>query len=172
MYNLLRRLRIPSLSRSVRLNEDLSLLVLRMGGKKQLCYAEQEDVKHMTSRIRKTIRDQPYLVMSYAWVMYMALFNGGRWIRDQLAQAGPAFWSTELSPESLTTDCLSFWDFEGNEDGEDIKLDFKTKFNLAAIALSETERQDVIDESVRLFEACTQMVTLLDGKIQLSGPAT
>ena len=164
--DLLRQLQMPSLSRTTRLNADLSLLALRIGSQEHLQSAEQEEVMRLTSRIRRVILQRPHLLMSYAWVMYMALFNGGRWIRDQLAWAGTEFWGTE----SFNIDCLSFWEFAGDEDGDDIKHEFVTQFNVVAGALSERERQDVVDEAIQVFEACAQLVALLDQKTQLGSP--
>ena len=40
-------------------------------------------------------------------------------------------------PKSSKIDCLSFWEFEGDFDGEDIKTDFKARYNIAAATLNE-----------------------------------
>lgn len=156
---LLRQLKRPSLLRSAKLKADLSLLHLRLGVYADLDQPQEEERARLMEGIREAILERPHLVLSYVWIMYMALFNGGRWIRDQLTQAGPEFWRTTQSPH---IDCLSFWDFDGESDGEDIKGGLKARFNTAAAALSETERREVIDESVRIFEVCSQMVAWLD----------
>jgi hypothetical protein len=69
--------------------------------------------------------------------MYTALFNGGRWIRDQLVAGGPKFRdasepSVNFTKEYANADsCLAFWWFGGG-DGLDIKNDFKRRFDIVA----------------------------------------
>lgn len=169
MDKLLRQLKNPSLLRSTRLNADLSLLHSRLGGQPCLAPSYNEELVHMTEKIRRLILERPHLLLSYVWVMYMALFNGGRWIREQLTQAGPEFWGVDALAESPSPriDCLSFWDFDGESDGEDIKTSLGARYNTAAAALSETERREVIDECVRIFDVCAQMVSWLDGQEKL-----
>jgi heme oxygenase len=159
---LLRQLRRPSLLRSTRLKADLSLLHSRLGVHPDLDRAQTEERARLMEGIRQSIFGRPHLLLSYVWIMYMALFNGGRWIRDQLIQAGPEFWGTDVPGLSPRIDCLSFWDFEGESDVKDVKTDLKAKFNTAAATLSEKERHEVIDESVRIFEVCSRMVAWLD----------
>ena len=94
--------------------------------------------------------------------MYLALFNGGRWIRSQLLSAVPIpgrnFWPDGLTAE----DCLTFWHFDGKDDSEDIKNEFKSRFDAVAAQLTETERQDVIEEAVEIFKLCGRIVEELD----------
>ena len=156
------QLKLPSLSRSARLKADLYLLDKRFAGQNGTNNEVDTELRILLDRTRKSILNKPYLVLSYAWVMYLALFNGGRWIRAQLEQAGPEFWGMQRLPNSSKIDCLTFWEFEGDLDGEDIKTDFKARYNTAAAALNHTERQDVIDECVKVFEKCSQMVGWLD----------
>jgi len=119
-------------------------------------------------QMRQAILEKPHLILSYTWVMYMALFNGGRWIRDQLRQAGPEFWGAHNPTPSPTIHCLSFWEFEGEHDGEDVKDDFKARFSTTAAALNDTERQEVIEGSVKVFGTCSWMVECLDKQAQLN----
>jgi hypothetical protein len=101
--------------------------------------------------------------------MYMALFNGGRTIRDQLVTAGPEFWQVSKTPtdfqegvDVILAERLQFWYFDSATDGDDIKEDFKKRFDIAAAQLIASERVDVVDEAVRIFEMCRQMVDWLD----------
>ena len=93
--------------------------------------------------------------------MYMALFNGGRWTRAQLEGAG---WQ----PQDNEQHHLSFWHFDSDRDGEDIKDEFKTRFDEVAALLSPAERNDVVQESKRIFEICGEMVAWLDERAALS----
>ena len=170
IHEVVKQLKIPSLSRSAKLKADLYLLDRRSAGRKETNDEENAEMKILLDHTRKTILNKPYLILSYAWVMYLALFNGGRWIRAQLEQAGPKFWGMQELPKSSKIDCLSFWDFEGDFDGEDIKTDFKARYNIAAATLNNTERQDVIDESVKVFEKCSQLVGWLDCQALIASP--
>lgn len=168
IHEALRQLKIPSLSRSAKLEADLSLLNQRLDGQGKSYNEEHGELAPLLDRTREAILERPHVILSYTWVMYMALFNGGRWIRDQLNQGGPDLWGSHT--QSFNIDCLSFWNFEGELDGEDIKDDFKARFNKAVAVLDDTERQDVIDESVRIFETCSQMVAWLDRQTRPRSP--
>lgn len=162
IHDALKHLRLPSLFRSTRLRADLSLFDQRLGGQAESYEKEDDELAALLDRTREAILKKPLLIMSYTWVLYLALFNGGRWIRAQLEQAGPEFWDTRLHTQSSKTDCLSFWEFEDELDGEEIKHDFKARFNTAAAVLDDAERQDVVAECVRVFETCSHMVGWLD----------
>ncbi len=45
------------------------------------------------AHIRYSVARRPHVLIAYAWVFYMALFSGGRWIRAQLHGAGERFWT-------------------------------------------------------------------------------
>jgi hypothetical protein len=98
--------------------------------------------------------------------MYLALFNGGRWIRRQLVSPGSNFWKADAFP-------LSFWDF-GDGSGEDeedeaLKLRFKDSLLAASSLLTEAEKEDVIEEAKRLFDMCSEMVLFLDEAVADAG---
>jgi heme oxygenase len=166
IHDALKQLKLPSLCRSARLRADLSLFDQRLGGQAESYKMEGDELAALLDRTREAILKKPFLIMSYTWVMYLALFNGGRWIRAQLEQAGPEFWDTQVHTLTSKMDCLSFWEFEDELDGEEIKYDFKARFNTAAAVLDDAERQDVVDECVRVFETCSQMVGWLDKQTQ------
>ncbi|KAL9616890.1 MAG: hypothetical protein Q9160_008279 [Pyrenula sp. 1 TL-2023] len=117
----------------------------------------------ISSTIAENTRDNPHNLIAYSWIMYMALFNGGRWIRGQLQSAGPTFWG--VAPDDDGIDCLSFWDFDGTEDGEDIKRDFKQRIEDITELLSDEERIDIVQEAVRIFQMCQGLVDHLDKTI-------
>jgi hypothetical protein len=100
--------------------------------------------------------------------MYLALFNGGRWVRTQLLSSSPSSSATASGPShfwpdsSDAKDCLTFWSFDGEDDGEDLKDEFKAKFDALSSELSEEERQDVIVEAVEIFKICGRVVEDLD----------
>lgn len=85
--------RLPHLQRSERLKNDLA----RLSGRKQLDPPVQEPLSRetdgVTRHIQQSLLREPHIVLADAWVMYMALFNGVRWMGRQLLNAGEAFWN-------------------------------------------------------------------------------
>jgi len=57
---------------------------------------------------------------------------------------------------------LSFLDFPGNEDGEDIKREFKQRLLCADELLTADQREDVIAEAREIFDSCIAIVKELD----------
>ncbi|PQE15566.1 hem oxygenase-like multi-helical protein [Rutstroemia sp. NJR-2017a BBW] len=57
---------------------------------------------------------------------------------------------------------LSFFDFVGDEDGEDIKREFKKRIAEAEVLLTEGEKSDIIQEAQEIFSFMVMVVTELD----------
>ena len=121
------------------------------------------------SCIHDSVYKKPHLLLAYTWLLYMALFSGGRYIRQKLQQAGPGFWDSaeyrdgsvrlgEKGEERVVDDFLSFWTFEGEEDGEDIKADFKRQFQDVEMALTGLEKDEVVQEAVFIMQSIIRMV--------------
>ncbi|KAK4546326.1 hypothetical protein LTR36_002003 [Oleoguttula mirabilis] len=161
-------LRPSGLTRSERLRRDLEHIAKRTGKPTPPLGAYE---KKLVQHIRDTINSRPHVLLAYAWVMYMAIFSGGRWIRQQFANAGPEFWTGEpgvaLAEKQDKTDVpgFSFLSFEGEEDGEDLKADFKARLVDTEVLLTDQERQEVIDGAHELFDHCIQLVGELDRKV-------
>jgi hypothetical protein len=105
--------------------------------------------------------------------MYMAIFSGGRWIRSQLASAEPEFWTahTNAGPAlaektPLGMPGFSFLSFDGEQDGEDIKVEYKKRLAEGESLLSAEEREDITAASQELFERCIQIVKKLDVEVR------
>jgi heme oxygenase len=167
MVDILQIVHIPELLRSRKLEHEMAKLKLYKNSNTTSQRSRDTFQAHQ-SAIRTSIRTKPHTLLAYVWVMYMALFNGGRMIRDQLITAPPAFWHCSQTPSDfeegvdvILTERLQFWDF-GRDDGAAIKEDFKTRFEIAAVKLTASERVDVVDEAARIFEMCRQMVDWLD----------
>ncbi|KIW21208.1 hypothetical protein PV08_01788 [Exophiala spinifera] len=154
------RMHFRELTRSSRLRDDIELLRSRLDHRVAVDLSRlSEQAQVFASRITSYLSSQPYALLAYTWAMYLALFNGGQWIRRQLVSAGPDFWGTGELP-------LSFWDF-GVDDGGDVqqetlKVRFKTAFADASALLTEVESSEVIDGARDLFVTCLQMVEFLD----------
>lgn len=163
----LRSLRPPGLKRSPRLKRDLQYLP-------ELDRARFSQSDHATqSHIRQLAAAKPHVLVAYTWVMYMAIFSGGRWIRAQLAGAPPEFWTshTNAGPAMAEKTPLgmpgfSFLSFDGEEDGEDVKAEYKRRLDEGEALLSAREREDVMEASRELFEMCIGIVRKLDVEVR------
>ncbi|KAK5211096.1 hypothetical protein LTR99_004719 [Exophiala xenobiotica] len=160
-------LHFHSLIRTNRLRDDVDSLKSRLDCDQSSdidLLSQQSTV--FASRITAALSARPHVLLAYAWAMYLALFNGGRWIRRQLVSPGSNFWNADAFP-------LSFWDF-GDGSGEDeedeaLKLRFKDSLLAASSLLTEAEKEDVIEEAKRLFDVCSEMVLFLDEAVADAG---
>ena len=152
-------LETDGLSRHLRLSHDLHALSQLLGSKsaKRLQKLDGE-TKYFQKNIFKLCQDKPHLILAWAWTMYLAIFNGGRYIRAALEQAGDDFWGTETYP-------LEFWNFDGKDDGEKIHDAFKDNFDDAAERLSREQKDEIIAEAKRIFHVCEDVVHVLDKKV-------
>lgn len=148
----------PRLLRTARLRADIDTLKSRFESRtEQGLSSLAEESKRFYEQVRRSLKDKPHVILAYAWTMYLALFNGGRWIRKQLAAPGSEFWHG-ASP-------LSFWDFDDGDNAESdeaLKVAFKNGFSTAATLLNDEEKDDVIEESKALFDLCREMIAFLD----------
>jgi heme oxygenase len=197
---------LQELLRSERLQSDIKTLsgTAEEEIKEQLHKISQSGIaSNFIAHTTKAVISNPHVILAYTWVLYMALFSGGRYLRALLQKAGPAFWSkspshttldqspknafpserprsfeeidpshiksyldrTKSSSESLapgSTEGLQFFYFDGEEDGEDIKREFKKRFAEADILLSEGEKDDIVQEAQHIFIYMVEMVGELD----------
>lgn len=152
-------------------------------------------LKHISETV---VKGKEYVLLAYMWVLYMALFSGGRVIRRELRLAGGRFWEGEAEGESesdrqghrhegmmesqggcmeMNNDAnwdkedvdvdhnLHFWTFEGDEDGEDIKKEFKTRFAEVEELLIESQKVEVVDEAVWVMEGVLEVVREMSGGV-------
>ncbi|KJX99306.1 hypothetical protein TI39_contig364g00002 [Zymoseptoria brevis] len=164
----LANLRPAGLARTARLKDDLrDLRTLGGGGIFDTIDLGEDWMKSM----RMTMRRQPHVLVAFAWVFYMATFSGGRWIRQQLANSGDEFWKqnppleNDTKTPNLELPGFTFLSFDGTQDGEDIKADFKFRLGSAESLLTSEEKDDIILVSQQLFERCTLLVSELDQKV-------
>lgn len=159
---------------------------------------------------RESVEANPHVLLAYAWVLYMALFSGGRYLRASLQDAdglGTTFWTrspSPIRPERITNDRarrrpssgshlplqkparrlaslsepsgptplvpgLQFFHFLGDEDGEDIKVEFKKRVNEMSPLLTTAEQEDIIREAQIIFEFMVDMVAELDRVMETDG---
>lgn len=132
--------------------------------------------------IHQSVQERPHVLLAYAWVLYMALFSGGRFIRATVCRVHPGFWASSLRPlrgdddngdrsqessEDTDEDAppapVQFFTFDGPNGGDDIKLAFKKRLAEAETLLTDAERDDVTVEARRIFEFMVELVGELDG---------
>lgn len=159
--SLLADIRIEGFARSGALQEDIVTLLGRNDG---FVRSRMESVSHapvlveFKKHIREAVQARPHVLVAYAWVMYMALFAGGRFIRASLERVDQStgFWSSLESsfdkpepefrmPGSYDAFCvkdvlrkqnmqpppLNFFLFDTPENGEDLKRLFKEALETA-----------------------------------------
>lgn len=204
--SLLANLRLPGLLRAGRLRADIRVLT----GTPEHKIGEQLDAVARNGRLAafmahttRSVDANPHVLLAYAWVLYMALFSGGRYLRASLKEAGGTndFWyrdSSPVRPYSITQEAkkprrnsnceadmkanpsrprsrtrsdshasrmvpgLSFFNFVGEEDGEDIKREFKKRIAEAEVLLTEGEKEDIVQEAQDIFRFMVEMVEELD----------
>jgi heme oxygenase len=95
VLTLLRSLRPHGLRRTDRLRRDLATLAgIRSDEVDGFLAAHRSDAAQaFVEHIEAVVAERPHVLVAYAFVLYMAIFSGGRWIRSVLASAGPGFWS-------------------------------------------------------------------------------
>ena len=175
-------LRVHGLRRTERLCDDLKNLMNADDEHVQEALASVRSLKSLgefTAHIKQSVTARPHVLFVYAWVMYMAIFSGGRYLRATLQNAGEEFWtgvssSLEDAPVRLekkrghrgdpnnVIPGLSFFHFPGDEDGEDIKAEFKRRYAELELLLSAEEQVEVIKEALVIFDSMGAIVQELN----------
>ncbi|TGJ79578.1 hypothetical protein E0Z10_g9187 [Xylaria hypoxylon] len=124
------------------------------------------------THIETSVGNSPHILLAYGWVLYMALFSGGRFIRASLENIYPAFWipasAQQPTPATLANitvtgvQPLSFFRFNTREGGDDLKREFKKRLLESEHCLTMPEREEVIEEARCIFEYMIQLVGELD----------
>lgn len=158
----LRKLYIPELERTQKLRADLTkLLGCKITAGMEIGGPWRQQQSFMT-HIRTSTNEKPHLLIAYTWILYMALFSGGRHIRARLLSAGPKFWGVEEEDPPL-----SFWTFPSSTDGEDLKTLYKAQVLELSTSLTELERKEIVAEGVEIMST---MLKLVDEVDELSNP--
>jgi len=74
----------------------------------------------LLSHIADSVSSKPYPLLTYAHMLYLAHFSGGRHIRSRLRQAGLSFWEHQGTTREAganqncteADDVLTFWSFD------------------------------------------------------------
>lgn len=193
VHSVLHALQLPGLMRGDRLKADLKALT---GWSDHVVDSQLEiasrtpALANMVDHMKVEIQNKPLLLITYTYIMYMALFAGGRFIRATLESTGDEFWQTPLAPikptmqpciptpdfqENMNEEppthndshkChrlpLSFFHFDTPHDGEDLKVEFKRRLRICEAALETKETHDVVQEATNIFEHMTSVVQQLE----------
>jgi heme oxygenase len=205
VHAVLSDLYLPDLMRTSRLKEDIGVLTgwPRHVVEEQLdAVAQTGRLSEFLSHIKRAVGQKPHVLMAYSYIMFMALFAGGRFIRASLESAGDEFWKSvpsiakappaqrdstaTVTPEhdgradphdqanGVNTSAahhdspFCFFHFSTPNDGEDLKLEFKSRLSRAEETLTERERREIVQEAVCIFDNMRLLVQQLD--IVSAGP--
>ncbi|KAG5966327.1 hypothetical protein E4U58_002555 [Claviceps cyperi] len=176
VFKMLDSLHLPGLMRADRLEADIQAMM----GWTQAATREQLDrvsetghLEEFVSHIRRAISSKPHVLLAYSYILFMALFAGGRYMRATLESAGEDFWqrvpsssdSQREDEKSWTEQCgmpLRFFHFDTPLDGEDLRRDFKQRLADAEMSLSYQEKHDIVQEAICIFENLILLVAQLD----------
>ncbi|VEU24050.1 DEKNAAC105188 [Brettanomyces naardenensis] len=105
------------------------------------------------AHIRQVTSEKPYLLLAYLHVLYLALFAGGRIMSSQVAKSLKLFPQMEgRSVDEVVALGTNLFRFDVN-DPQSLRIVFKSDYDLQTRNfLSESEKQDVIEESKLAFE--------------------
>ncbi|KAJ8121368.1 hypothetical protein O1611_g10122 [Lasiodiplodia mahajangana] len=172
---LLTNLYLEGMQRSQALKNDLVSLTGWSGrtlAEKLNDASESPVLSEFLAHTRVTVETSPHTLLAYGWVLYMALFSGGRFIRASLENIYPAFWvpasaqrptpATLANATSAEMQPLSFFRFDTPEDGEDLKIEFKRRLLDLGDTLTEAEREEIIQEARCIFNYMILLVGELD----------
>lgn len=158
ILQILQSLLPPSLPRTPSLHADLThLLASPPDQPLRLPPTTSPRLSAFLSHTRRSVAKNPHVLLAYAWVLYMALFSGGRFILATLESAGPEFWGGNAPPP------LSFFRFPGADNGEEeVKGQFKARLAELERGLSERETEQVVQEARCVFEGLVLVVGEVD----------
>ncbi|KAK2627196.1 hypothetical protein QTJ16_003162 [Diplocarpon rosae] len=214
-HSLLAHLRLPGLLRAGRLRADIRILTSTPDHQIDAQLAEiahSGPLAEFLAHTKASVEANPHVLLAYAWVLYMALFSGGRYLRAALKEAGGqgnSFWDRDSAPvqpyriddsiippraksrvtpqsalgtapthaqpsndiparPSKPVAGLQFFNFIGNQDGEDIKSEFKKRIAEAEVLLTSGEQDDIVIEAQHIFSYMIQLVNQLDAVVGTS----
>ncbi|KAI1104895.1 heme oxygenase-like protein [Jackrogersella minutella] len=148
IHDLLFSTHIPTLSRSDALRADLVSLT---GWTEAELAAQLAEVsaspvlQAFLSHTRRSVSAKPHVLLAYAWVLYMALFAGGRFIRASLERVDPrsAFWGPLGASASS-----SFSEPGGGDDDDDDVTERMPGGFPSSASVGERDGMDKVKERV------------------------
>lgn len=99
--SILTSLYLPGLMRSGRLRSDIGSVTgwsPEVVDEQLKAVSESGQLAEFTKHVKRTIERKPHVLLAYSYILFMALFAGGRFIRATLESAGSDFWERVPSP--------------------------------------------------------------------------
>ncbi|KAM0286001.1 hypothetical protein ACHAQH_001190 [Verticillium albo-atrum] len=171
LHKLLSNIYFPDLMRADRLRADIAQL---MGwspdtvNQKLDTVARHGSLADFLRHISRALENRPHVLIAYAYILFMALFAGGRFIRAMLESVdtsvpNPGFWNRRPIPTAPGDPLpLAFFRFDSPTDGEDLKRDFKASLVSIEPLLSAHDRHDIVQEAICIFDNMLRLVGQLD----------
>ncbi|PYI11262.1 heme oxygenase-like protein [Aspergillus sclerotiicarbonarius CBS 121057] len=165
IHTILHKIYIPELQRTRHVKADLASLP-NLPDSTNKTNSAQEFRMYINARVA----EKPYLLIAYVCIMYSALFNGGRWIKGLLRDAGREFWGVkggggggEVWKEGRFSPPLSFWEIEGDGEGRDgVREELRKRMVEVDGLLMEEERKEILDEALVVMRWCEGITLELD----------
>ncbi|KAL8761302.1 MAG: hypothetical protein Q9184_002571 [Pyrenodesmia sp. 2 TL-2023] len=154
---ILQQLHLPGLGRAQALENDIRTLL-----PESYRYPNPSSFPQLEAferHVQASVAQKPHLLIAYTWIFYMALFSGGRYIRSKLRAGLGASIRSATSANADQAAGLSFWEFPGKHDGDDLKVEYKSRVTAVSALLTEEERADIADEGVKIMVFLTDIVT-------------
>jgi heme oxygenase len=103
MTNVLRDLFLPGLMRSDRLRSDIRAITgwsPQVVNEQLKAVSREGRLAEFIRHIRRAVEKRPHVLIAYSYILFMALFAGGRFLRASLESAAErdAFWEKSPSP--------------------------------------------------------------------------
>lgn len=151
----------PEMARRERAEQDL--LFYYDDDKKKFLTPMMPAQIDFVNHINEAIKEKPYILFAYLHVMYLALFAGGRVMRSSLGRATGLFPQKDgLKHEEVIKMGTNFFHFEV-PDEETFRLLYKRDYELMTRNnLTETQKQEIIEESKYIFEQNARCMTELE----------
>ena len=115
----------------------------------------------LTTDMSQRMLNKPHLMMSYAWIFYLAIFSGGRYMRASLQRSFDEAWLSRLDPEveKRQAGYLVFWTFGRDEqESDEVRATFKRNFEGMAGKLDEDQREEVVKEAVEIMDRLIEII--------------
>ncbi|KAI4153449.1 MAG: hypothetical protein L6R39_001566 [Caloplaca ligustica] len=150
---MLQQLHLAELERAQALEDDIGLLL--PSSYRDPSAENVPCLRSFERHIKDSLAKKPHLLVAYTWIFYMALFSGGRYIRAKLRAGLDSFIA---SIEVGKTTGLTFWEFPGEKDGEDLKVEYKKRVSALSAQLTDEERAEIVEESIHIMTTLTNVV--------------
>lgn len=133
-------------------------------------------LKDFSRRMGEQIYEKPYLLLAHAWVFYLAIFSGGKYMKASLHMSFQNAWLQQLEEGDKTRPCadtyLRFWTFGNSvQESEEIRSNFKKRFKEVAKTLSIEQREEVVDEARGIMDSLFGIIQELGVLLEPHGEA-